>query len=50
MQGVEVADAILYGAPELTLFEPDWVRCTRLQGCRADLVQVNGRRNTERRL
>jgi len=35
MQGVEVADAILFGAPELTLFEPDW---------------VNGRRNTERRL
>jgi hypothetical protein len=35
MIGAEAADNVLFGAPELTLMEPDW---------------VNGRRNTERRL
>ncbi|KAH9808960.1 hypothetical protein DFH28DRAFT_907279 [Melampsora americana] len=35
MIGVEAVDNILYGAPEMTLNEPDW---------------VNGRKNTERRL
>lgn len=35
MIGAEAADNILFGAPEMTLNEPDW---------------VNGRRNTERRL
>ncbi|ODN73114.1 hypothetical protein L202_07681 [Cryptococcus amylolentus CBS 6039] len=35
MLGVEAVDAALFGTPEMTLNEPDW---------------VNGRRNTERRL
>jgi len=35
MIGVEAADNVLFGAPEMTLNEPDW---------------VNGRKNTERRL
>ncbi|KAL8281098.1 hypothetical protein RQP46_006456 [Phenoliferia psychrophenolica] len=35
MIGVEAADNILFGAPEMTLHEPDW---------------VNGRKNIERRL
>jgi len=33
MLGVEAVDNALFGAPEMTLFETDW---------------VNGRRNTER--
>lgn len=35
MLGVEAVDSALYGSPEMTLNEPDW---------------VNGRRNAERRL
>jgi len=35
MVGVECVDSVLFGAPEMTLNEPDW---------------VNGRKNTERRL
>lgn len=35
MIGVESVDGVLFGTPELTLHEPDW---------------VNGRKNTERRL
>lgn len=35
MIGVEAVDGILFGAPEMTLDNPDW---------------VNGRKNIERRL
>ena len=48
MQGVEVADAILFGAPELTLFEPDWVNGRRR--ARRHGIRLTRGRNTERRL
>ena len=49
MQGVEVADAILFGAPELTLFEPDWVNGRRCASLHRRTRLTRGR-NTERRL